>query len=258
MFWIAEDTYGLTHHQLKEAARKLCVEFSFSTMEERLGSILALDDRPLTEPRDAFHRSVGCCRDFALMLCSILRCKGVPARVRTGVALYFVAPEGRLIEDHYIAEHWNESENRWQMSDTQIDDVQRPAIENGLDTIDLPRNVFLTGHQLVEALRDGRVPETVGFPPGNAGSTYGRNKLFADFVGMTGHELPVHAWWGLGEPKSIAPGDDELMERMIELLKGLDANDPGALSEALELGSTHPRLKKPVGYSVPTYRSPLC
>lgn len=259
MFWIGEKTYGITHEALKAAGREICVEFSYGSAEERLANIVDLDDRPLTEPREPRLRSVGCCRDYALMLASILRHKGVPARVRTGVSLYFVAPEGRLIEDHYITEHWNAEERRWQMTDPQIDDVQRPAIEKGLDTIDLPDGVFLTGWRLVEGLRDGRIPGSVGFPPRNAGFTYGRNKLFADFVGLTGHELPVHGWWGIGDPLTDPrPDDDALVDRMIGILRGIDANDPTALSEALELASTHPRLAMPDGYEVPTYPSPLC
>jgi hypothetical protein len=45
---------------------------------------------------------------------------------------------------------------------------------------------------------------------------------------------------------------------MIGILWGIDANDPAALTEALELASTHPRLRMPDGYSVPTYTSPHC
>jgi hypothetical protein len=45
---------------------------------------------------------------------------------------------------------------------------------------------------------------------------------------------------------------------MFGILRGIDANDPTALSEALELASTRPRLAMPDGYEVPTYQSPLC
>jgi hypothetical protein len=163
-----------------------------------------------------------------------------------------------LFEDHYITEHWNAAESRWQLTDPQIDDVQRPAIAEGLNTNDLPENVFLTGWQLIEGLRSGNVPTSIGFPPVNTGFTYARNKLFADFVAMTGHELPVHAWWGIGDPKSVRPGDDALIELMIRLLKGIDANDPAALEEALQLAATHERLKMPKGYVVKTYKAPFC
>jgi len=258
MFWIGEQTCGITYERLKASGRQLCEEFSLSTAEERLAGILALDDRPLSEPRSVDRRSIGCCRDYALMLASVLRHRGIPARVRTGVALYFISSEGHLIEDHYITEHWNVATKRWQRTDPQIDDVQRHAVDEGLNTMDLPDDVFLTGWQLLEAVRAERVPESVGFPPRNAGLTYGRNKLFADFASLTGYELPVHAWWGLGEPDSVAPGDDALMDEMIALVQGIERNDASALANAIHLMRAHPRLRMPDGYAVPTYRSSLC
>ena len=250
-FWIGEATYGITLETLTSAGRDTCGEFSLQTVEERLANLQDLDAQPLSELRDVGARTVGCCRDFALMLTSILRHKGIPARVRTGIAKYFKAPDGYLLEDHYITEFWNQDEARWQQVDPQIDGVQRPAVEPGLDTLDLPQGRFLTGWQLLDALRRGEVdPAKVGFPPVNRGFTYGRTKLFADFVGLTGHELPVHGWWGIGDPTSSEhPGDAELVDRMIGILQGIDANDPSALTEALALVASHERLKMPVGYN---------
>ena len=258
VFWIGENTYGTTHKKLKASGRRLCEEFALSTAEERLESILALSRQPLSEPRAVEKRSVGCCRDFALMLCSVLRHRGIPARVRTGIALYFQTENGHLYEDHYVTEHWNRVEERWQLTDPQIDDVQRPVITKDLDTMDLPRDVFLTGWELFAGVRNGTVPMSVGFPPVNTGTTYARNKLFADFTGMTGTELPVHAWWGLGEPKSVVPGDDELMDRLLDLLQRIDQDDTAALTEALVLAAEHPRLMMPPGFVVPPYSAPFC
>jgi len=258
MFWIGENTYGTTHQELKASGRKLCEEFVLSTAEERLDSILALDDSPLSTLRAVEMRSVGCCRDYALMLCSVLRHRGVPARVRTGIALHFQTEDGHLYEDHYVTEHWNEQEQRWQLTDPQIDAVQRPFITKDLDTMDLPADVFLTGWQLLEGVRHGTVPSSVGFPPVNTGTTYARNKLFADFTSVTGTELPVHAWWGLGEPKSVVPGDDELTDGLVDLLQRIDQNDVEALNEALALAVEHPRLAMPSGFVVPPYSAPFC
>lgn len=260
LYWIREETYGITVEGLKAAGRRPCGEFALATVESRLANVLELDGHPLWEPRHAEKRSIGCCRDYALLLTSVLRHRGVPARVRTGVALYFESASsgGALIEDHYVTEHWNAAELRWQLTDPQIDDVQRPAVKRNLDVLDLPRGEFLTGWQLLEGLRAGRVPAGVGFPPVNVGPTYGRNKLFADFESLTGRELPVHVWWGLGEPTSIEPQDGELVNRMVDLLRRIDRDDHEALSEALSLSRSHPRLAMPKGYRVPCFSSPLC
>ena len=48
----------------------------------RLAAILRSDARPFDIPRLPGQRAVGTCRDFALLLCSILRSKRIPARVR--------------------------------------------------------------------------------------------------------------------------------------------------------------------------------
>ncbi len=252
MFWIREATYGTTLAQLKASRRHLCEEFGYSTIEERLRNIIALRNSPLAEPRPAVLRSVGCCRDFALLLVSILRHKGIPARVRTGVALYL---DPNHPEDHYVTEFWNASEHRWQMADPQIDDVQRNAMRLTVDTTDLPPGSFLTGWQLLDAMRSGTIQDAdkIGFPPANAGLTYGRNKLFADFVSLTRREIPVHAWWGIGKPESVEPGDRALLDRMIALSRGIDRNGPAALSEALGLADTHPRIREPEGYVVPPW-----
>ena len=129
-----------------------------------------------------------------------------------------------------------------------------------METADLPANQVLNGWQTYEEVRTGRVePDGIGFPPVSCGLTYGLNKLFADLVSITGPEVPVHGRWGIGDPKSAPePGDDALIERMIEILKGIDGNDPVALQEALDLTANHPRLRMPEGYSAGIYRSRLC
>jgi len=48
---------------------------------EKLQQVLAIDESPLERPRSPKKRSLATCRDFALMLCSFLRCKAIPARV---------------------------------------------------------------------------------------------------------------------------------------------------------------------------------
>jgi hypothetical protein len=79
----------------------------------RLAAILKRDARPLDIPRLPDQRAVGTCRDFALLLCSILRSKGIPARVRCGFAGYFHSDW----EDHWVCEYWDRSAGIWRLSD---------------------------------------------------------------------------------------------------------------------------------------------
>src|SRR5260370_32554017 len=59
----------------------------------------------------------GTCRDFALMLCSILRQHAVPARVRCGFATYFTT---NPFEDHWVCEYWSEAKGGWALADAQL------------------------------------------------------------------------------------------------------------------------------------------
>ncbi len=64
-------------------------EVQLRTLERRLARTLELEAHPLTEARPLDKRIVGNCRDFTLLLVSILRHQGVPARARCGFGTYF-------------------------------------------------------------------------------------------------------------------------------------------------------------------------
>jgi len=54
-----------------------------------LKKIISLKNNDLSVSREPQNRFIGLCRDFAITLCSILRYKGVSARLRCGFATYF-------------------------------------------------------------------------------------------------------------------------------------------------------------------------
>lgn len=57
-------------------------------VEKVLDAISALDDRPWVRERQSKCRLVADCRTFAVLLCSVLRSRGIAARVRFGFASY--------------------------------------------------------------------------------------------------------------------------------------------------------------------------
>ncbi|MBU0595864.1 transglutaminase-like domain-containing protein, partial [Candidatus Bipolaricaulota bacterium] len=183
-----------------------------------------------------------------VLLVSLLRHKGIPARVRTGTARYFY-PDGSRLEDHWICEFWREAEGRWQQTDAQIDDVLRKAMRLPFDPTDIPEGQFLTGWPCYDELSSGHVkPEAIGFPPDYCGMGYVLNKMLADLAALTGQELLAWAGWGIGGPDGgTVPGDKAVVERMVELLKSID--QPAMLQEARDFMVTHERLKRPDGYS---------
>ncbi len=93
-------------------------------MEDILDKALEIDGSSLTIPRHPRHRVIACCREFATLMCALLRAKGIPARSRCGFAVYF-AWNGEY-EDHWICEFWNGSD--WVQWDPQIDPLQQSFI----------------------------------------------------------------------------------------------------------------------------------
>jgi hypothetical protein len=108
--------------------------------EEILGLAVRHDHRPLAEARSLDDRVIGTCRNFTVLLVSMLRAHGTPARARCGFAAYF--EPGRFI-DHWVAETWDAATSCWIRVDAQIDDVQRSLFTVDFDPLDVPRDRFL-------------------------------------------------------------------------------------------------------------------
>lgn len=119
-------------------------------IDQKLALIQDHDTRPLTSPRAIGDRQVGNCRDFSLMLTSILRYQGIPARTRCGFGTYFLPGH---FEDHWVCEYWNGSQNRWVLVDAQLDEFQCRELNVQFDPVDVPRDQFVVAGQAWEMCR---------------------------------------------------------------------------------------------------------
>ncbi len=90
-------------------------------MEDLLDKALELDPSSLAIPRHPRDRVIACCREFATLMCALLRAKGIPARARCGFEVYF-GWSGKY-GDHWICEHWNGE--CWIRTDPQMDPFQQ-------------------------------------------------------------------------------------------------------------------------------------
>jgi hypothetical protein len=249
-FWIIEENdYGITAADLKAAGRRPNDEINLRSVEEMLAFILQLEDQPLTVARPVDRRVVGNCRHYALMLVSMLRQRGVPARVRSGVGRYFW-PGGETLEDHFITEFWNQTDGRWQRVDPQIDDVQRKVLRLTMDTTDFPPNQFLDSAESYVELQSGKVkPDKIGIFDFR-GWPYVHYKLVSDLACLCSVELLPWEGWGIcpriGEGK-LSEADEALLQHLAEVLAALPG-DPARFAEARELFETHPDLQVPEGY----------
>ena len=143
---IAPFLYGLT---LTEEQRD---DGHIRPIAQMLTRIHELDSRPITTARDVGHRLPSVCRHFSLMLCSILRYQGIPARPRCGFGAYF--NPGRF-EDHWVCEYWNVAQSRWILVDAQMDAIQRKTFKLDFNPVDVPRDRFIIAGDAWQMCRSG-------------------------------------------------------------------------------------------------------
>lgn len=130
------------------------------SIEQKLALIKGNDCSPLTKPRPLEQRQVGNCRDFSLMLTSILRYQGVPARSRCGFGAYFLPGH---FEDHWVCEYWNVDQKRWVLVDAQLDEFQCQALQVNFNPLDVPRHQFVVAGQAWQMCRRGEAdPQQFG------------------------------------------------------------------------------------------------
>ena len=130
--------------------------FKVRRTEDMLQRIKFLDNTPLGDHRPKDKRLVVNCRQFAVLTCSILRHKGIPARARAGYAMYTWG-RGKY-ENHWICEYWNKNEQRWIQVDAQIDSQQKKLMRIDFNTLDIPRGKFVVAGEGWRRYRDGSVP----------------------------------------------------------------------------------------------------
>ena len=248
-FWILEKKhYGISASELRKSGRDLNHEINLRSVEEILEYLLSLDEDPLTGERGPEVRAVGNCRDYATLLVSILRYQGIPARVRSGVARYF--SKTGFLEDHFICEFWNASEQRWQRVDPQIDQIQKDALELNMDMTDLPADQFLNAGESYFELKSGKVePKNIGVME-FLGWRYARYKLVSDLASI--NKLEILAWEGWGICKRInqeqlTASDQKLLEDTADILKDLSFY-PECFNQAREIYQSHPELQLPSNY----------
>lgn len=193
-----------------------------------IDALLATDQRrngtPLAVPREPSDRAVGCCRDYALLMVSALRHKGIPARSRVGFAGHFM--DG-FNADHVVAEYWNGE--RWVMIDAQL----QPGPEWSFDTEDMPVGPFVSAAEVWLGYRSGELdPDLYGVDPGMPirGDWFIRCYVFQQLAHLQGDELLLWDNWG-AMSDSLEGVDLAKTDEIARLLVAADNGDSAAAEE---------------------------
>ncbi|MBN2549484.1 MAG: transglutaminase domain-containing protein [Anaerolineales bacterium] len=220
------------------------LESSIRTVSNKIDRILELSNHPLIEPRPAEHRLFSICRDFALLLTSMLRQKGIPARVRYGFATYFFPPTVVGYGDHVITEYWHAQEQRWVLVDAQLDELQCKAVHISFDPCDVPRDAYLTADVAWQRCRKKETdPKKFGFLPNYTGWWYVKGHLARDFAALNKIEMLCWDYWGIFERRDIDLPDDDLI--LLDQVARLSLTGNEAFDELHSLYLQDMRLRVP-------------
>ncbi len=179
------------------------------------------------------------CRGQAILLASILKAKGIPARARSGFAPY-IKYDG-ISYDHWITEYYDESENIWKLVDA---DEHCPDHEMGFDLNNIPYDGFIFGANAYLGLREKSIQEDsilYSSDPVTLGMKAALRALFYDFHALMNNEIIF-----LHIPKYIREKDFNLSEeeyRELDYLAKLMLNPNKNFNELKEIWKNIPKYR---------------
>jgi hypothetical protein len=196
-----------------------------------LDHILKLDPAPLNVARPVERRAVVDCRHFAVLLCAVLRRRGIPARPRCGFASYL---SDGVLTDHWICEFWDHEQGRWVMEDA---DKERH---------DVPVAEFLTGSRAWQLCRQTpSLAEQLGYSAKQRGAWVARANLIRDVASLNGFPSVSGDIWGLGQiaEADVTPADLETLDSLAGLVAC--ASDAPGLDALRTMYEATPGLRAP-------------
>jgi hypothetical protein len=157
------------------------------TVSAMLAELYRRDDRGFVVYRTPENKLVVTCRFVAILMASILKTKGIPARVRSGNASYFnLGKLGKVSTDHWINQYWNKDQKRW----VTIDVDGSLSLDDSFDPYDIPEGKFDFSAKAWLEIRSKKIDEDHFVnADGNKGAMVVVWSLFHDFHSLMNDEI---------------------------------------------------------------------
>ena len=186
--------------------------------------LVSYDSRGLVKDRKIEDRLVLICRHNALLLASIFKHRGIPARVRYGFAQYLV-PNFHTM--HVICEVWNENDNRWMLVDPTA----------GSSMIDFSKTRFDFSNDVYLKMQNNEInPNLYGNPGQYTGLMPIMLVVCADLASILGtehttREYPPIMDYALKNDNQLTAEQIEILSDISELMKSIDAENFSKLQD---------------------------
>ncbi len=197
------------------------------TASAMLAELYRRDARGFVHDRSEENRLILTCRFVAILMASILKSKGMPARVRSGFDPY-ATPRPDVSCDHWITQYWSAPKSKWITID-----VDCCLCGMDFDPYDMPDNTFEWSADVWLKARRGEVDPKCYW---NAGGFEGLMpiswELFYDFHCIMNNEIIY-----LHSPDHLHPGKfDKLTEAELKEIDEIAElmQDPDENFEALQ------------------------
>ena len=153
----------------------------FPTAAAMLAELYRRDPRGFVPDRTVENKLIVTCRFVAILMASILKSRGIPARVRAGYAPYI---RSEHIEDHWITQYWHAPEERWITIDADTSLENRP-----FDPFDMPPDTFSFAANTWLAVREGRQDADAYTVHGASALEDLATQVFCDFHCLMNNEI---------------------------------------------------------------------
>lgn len=194
----------------------------YPTVKLILKGLLSYDSRGLVKDRKPEDRLVLGCHEYAILLASILKYHGIPARVRAGHATY-ITPDFHV--SHTICEVWNENDKRWML------------VDPGMNMIDFSRDKFdFSNDAWVQMQKKEIDPDIYGNPGQYSGMVSILAKVNIDLASILGNEYPIYQYAPILDcvfksDNKLSQEQIKMLNKISELMKTLDADNLSKLQE---------------------------
>ena len=189
---------------------------NYPTVKSILKGLVTSNPAGLIYNRKPEDRLVLGCPQSAILLASILKYRGIPARVRCGHATYLIPG---FHGSHTICEVWNANENRWMLVDPSTDKVDFSEEE-----FDFSNEAWM---QLQKEEID---PNLYGIPGRYTGAGSIVGKISNDLAMVLGIEYTIYQYapildYAMDKEKHLSDEQIVTLNRICELMNTIDVEN---------------------------------
>lgn len=210
-------------------------DINIRNIEEKIDLLFSRNKSEITQVRKNENKIMGNCRDTSLLLCTMLREKGVAARVRSGFSTIF-SPKKKY--DHWLCEYWDFQKKCWIKVDTWMYQIQHykdilPSMfKKGLEKLnynplDVDDNYFIPGGCAWHRCQNqGEDPNSYGTYGNMKGLWFIRDNMLRDLLCLNKIEPLPWDCWGLmsGKRGKVTNQERDILNHVAFLLSDSENN----------------------------------